>query len=49
MENNFYEAYLNMGVVLNELGRTEEELKCYNRVLEIKKDDTKALYNKGVA
>lgn len=49
MENNCFEAYLNMGVVLNELKRTEEEIKCYNKVLEIRPDDTKALYNKGVA
>lgn len=38
-----------MGVVLNELGRTVEELDCYNKVLEIKPGDVKALYNQGVA
>lgn len=38
-----------MGVVLNQLGNTKEELKCYGRVLSIHPTDIKALYNKALS
>ncbi len=42
-------AWLNKGVILRKLGKTEEALACYDRVLALNPQSSVAWHNKGVA
>lgn len=42
-------AWLNKGVILRKLGRTEEALACYDKVLALNPQSSVAWHNKGVA
>jgi len=42
-------ALVNYGVVLNEMGRSDEAIDVYDRALEINPEDTKAICNRGLA
>ena len=42
-------AWLNKGVILRKLGRTEEALACYDKVLSLNPQSSVAWHNKGVA
>jgi len=39
----------NKGVALSRLGKQEEAIACYDKVLEFNRNDMKTLSNKGVA
>jgi len=41
------EEFYNKGVELGDLGKNEEAVVCYDKVLEINSNDFYALYNKG--
>jgi tetratricopeptide (TPR) repeat protein len=42
-------ALTDKGIALYNLGRYEEAIVCYDKLLEINPKDVDALYNKGVA
>lgn len=44
---NRSEAWYNEGSTLLKLGRYQEALECYNKVLELDKNDYTTWYNKG--
>ena len=45
----YTKAWNNMGVALSNLGREEEAIECYDRILEIDPGDAVAWMNKGVS
>jgi len=46
---NDFDALYHKGVALARLGKHDEAVVCYDRMLEINPNDFEALYNKGVA
>ncbi|MDJ0617153.1 MAG: tetratricopeptide repeat protein [Calothrix sp. MO_192.B10] len=44
---DFYIAWYNLGLVLNELGRSEEAITSYDKVIEFKRDFYLAWYHRG--
>jgi tetratricopeptide (TPR) repeat protein len=42
-------AYVNMGNILDDLGRPDEAIETYNKALAITEDDDSTLYNLGIA
>ncbi len=42
-------AYVNMGNILDDLGRSDEAIETYNKALAITEDDDSTLYNLGIA
>ena len=47
MKPDYVEAYVNRGIVLQELNRLDEALANYNRVLAIQPNYVEALFNRG--
>jgi lipoprotein NlpI len=43
------DAWYNMGVTLHNLGRYNEAMEAYDKVLEVNPDNTVYLINKGLA
>ncbi len=42
-------AYINIGNILDDMGRSEEAVEAYNKALTISGDDGSVLYNMGIA
>jgi superkiller protein 3 len=42
-------AYVNIGNILDDMGRSEEAIEAYNKALTISGDDESTLYNMGIA
>ncbi|MEQ8222894.1 MAG: tetratricopeptide repeat protein [Candidatus Eremiobacterota bacterium] len=41
--------WLNKGMALNELGKYEEAIKCFDKALALEELNTSSLFNKGIA
>jgi len=45
---NYTDAYINKGITLDDLGKSEEAIKCYNKSIELNPNDSLAYNNKGI-
>lgn len=45
LQNNFVDAYNNLGVVFQQAGQLEDAIHCFNKVLQFRPDSFDALFN----
>ena len=49
IDNDYADAYNNMGLILKEQGKLDKSIEAYDRALSIKPDYFEAYHNKGNA
>jgi len=49
IDDKYVDAWNNKGITLQNLGKNEEAIRCYDKALEIDPKDVDAWYNKGLS